>query len=135
MDVIDIILADYAKADVNGKFTLVGAGFTAINARSLPCIHPLMFLLLRLTVTEADRGKNKIEILIKNAQVGTVFKAEANLDIPEKHKGSRNIAMPVQINHLKFPDVGLYQVEVMINGQQSKRTQRLEVHLNGTKPS
>ena len=126
MVVQDLILADYAAANERGKFTLVGAGFTMIDARKIPCIHPLMFLLVRLQVRMNDKGKNRVEIRLIGEK-GTLFKADCNVDVSDDHKEEHHIALPIRLNNLKFDYAGEYKFEVLINGEE-KSTQVLKVN-------
>ena len=116
MDVSDLIFADYAAANEKGKFTLVGAGFSEIQAVKLPCIHPLMFLLVRLKVTIQDKGRNKIEIRLIGEK-GTIFKAEVDLDVSNEHAEEQYLPLPIQLVNLKFDFAGDYSIEVRINGE------------------
>lgn len=127
MEVSDLILADYAAANPKGKFTLVGAGITEINTPKVPCIHPLMFLMVRLKVTRQDIGKNRIDIRMIGEK-GAIFKAEADLNVSSDQKGEQHIPMPIQLVNLKFDHAGDYSVEVRINGE-LKQSQNLEIKL------
>ena len=127
MEVSDLILADYAAANDRGKFTLVGAGFTEIATMKLPCIHPLMFLLVRLKVTRSDIGKNRFDIRMIGEK-GAVFKAEGDLDVPDQHEGEQHLPMPMQLVDLKFDQAGDYSIEVRINGE-LKQSQNLKIKL------
>ena len=126
MEVQDLILADYAAANPNGKFTLVGAGFTTITTKQMPCLHPLMFILLRLKITEEDRGKNKIEISIRGEK-GVIFNSEGTIDIPSHQAPEQFIALPVQVLNLKIESQGEYSIEAKINGAESQKSQKLFV--------
>lgn len=125
MEVSDLILADFAAANDRGKFTLVGAGITEITTKKLPCIHPLMFLLVRMKVTRQDIGRNRFDIRLIGEQ-GTVFKAEGDLEVPNQHEGEEHLPMPMQLVNLKFDDAGDYSIEVRINGD-LKQSQNLRI--------
>jgi hypothetical protein len=116
MEVQDLILADYAAANPGGKFTLVGAGFSRIQALKMPCIHPLMFILVRIKVTISDKGRNKIEIRIVGEK-GSIFKADCGLDVSGTHPNEEHIPLPIQIVNLKFDQAGDYNIEVRVNGE------------------
>jgi hypothetical protein len=133
MEVSDLILADYAAANDRGKFTLVGAGITEITAKKLPCVHPLMFLLVRLKVTRQDVGRNRFDIRMIGEK-GTIFKAEGDLDVPSQHEGEQHLPMPMQLVNLKFEDAGDYSIEVRINGE-LKQSQNLKIKLFETQTS
>ena len=125
MEVTDLILADYAAANEGGKFTLVGAGITGITATKLPCIHPLMFLLVRFKATRQDIGRNRFDIRMIGEK-GTVFKAEGGLEISSQQEGEQYFPMPIQLVNLKFEDVGDYSIEVRINSE-LKQSQNLKI--------
>ena len=115
MEVQDLILADYAAANEGGKFTLVGAGFSRIYTQKIPCIHPFMFILVRLKVTIADKGRNKVEIQIVGEK-GTIFKAEGDVEVLDNHTNEEHLPLPIQVGNLKFDHAGEYNVEVRVNG-------------------
>jgi len=127
MEVSDLILADFAAANDRGKFTLVGAGITEISTKKLPCIHPLMFLLVRMKITRQDVGRNRFDIRMLGEK-GTVFKAEGDLEVPNQHDGEQHLPMPIQLVNLKFDEAGDYSIEVRINGE-LKQSQNLKIKL------
>ncbi len=119
MEVQDLILADYAAANDRGKFTLVGAGFSRIETQKVPLIHSSMFILVRLKVTMADKGKNKLEIRIVGEK-GSIFKAEGDVDVSTDHANEEYLPLPIHIANLKFDHLGVYNIEVSINGEPKK---------------
>lgn len=125
MEVQDLILADYATVNEGGKFTLVGAGFTEIFTKKIPCIHPLMFMFVRLQITMNDKGKNRVEIRLVGEK-GTLFRADCNVDVSDDQKEEKHIALPIRFNSLKFDYAGEYKFEVLINGE-DKRNQILRI--------
>lgn len=125
MDVADLFLADYASVNERGKFTLVGAGFTEIITRKMPCVHPLMFVLLRMKVTKADIGRNRVRLSV-NGHGKELFTAQINIDITEDQQGVKYYPLPAQISHLKFEQPGEYKIEAFVNGE-CKRSQDLTV--------
>ncbi|MFA5411116.1 MAG: hypothetical protein WC321_04550 [Candidatus Omnitrophota bacterium] len=127
MEVTDLILADYAAANERGKFTLVGAGIAEITTQRLPCIHPLIFILVRLKVTREDIGKNRVDIRLIGEK-GAIFKAEADVDVSKDHAEEQYIPLPIQLVNLKFDSVGDYSIEVRINGD-LKQSHNLKIRL------
>lgn len=125
MEVSDLILADYAAANPGGKFTLVGAGFTNINARRIPCVHPLMFLLVRFKVTKQDIGRNKIVIRLVGEK-GAIFTAEGGMEVNPEHNEEHQIPFVFPMVNTKFQAFGAYEFQVSINGDPPK-TQILTV--------
>lgn len=116
MQIHDLILADYAVANEKGKFTLVGAGFTHITAQKFPCVHPLMFLFVRLKATRRDVGLNKIQIRLVGEK-GSLFSAEIGVDVKEGKFDQHFFTFPIQLANIKFETGGDYNFEVVINGE------------------
>lgn len=125
MEVSDLVLADYAAANPRGKFTLVGAGFTNITTKKMPCVHPLMFLLVRLKVTRQDVGLNKIEIRLIGEK-GVIFKAEVDMEVKPGHEGEQHLASVIRMVNTRFEEFGAYDFQVSINGEQ-KQSQILTI--------
>ena len=116
MEVSDLILADFAAANPGGKFTLVQAGFTNIFAKSIPCVHPLMFLLVRLKVTRHDKGLNKIEIRLLGEK-GAIFKADADMGVKPDHSQEQYLPWVIQMINTRFDNFGEYEFQVTVNGE------------------
>lgn len=127
MEVSDLIFADYAATNERGKFTLVGAGFTDIFTPKVPCVHPLMFLFMRVKVTKQDIGKNRVEIRL-TGEKGSIFKADGDLNVSAEHKDEQHIPFSFQLMNLKFDQVGDYNLEVRLNGD-LKQSQALRIKL------
>lgn len=126
MIVQDLILADYAEANPGGKFTLVGAGITDIFAKKVPCMHPLVFVFIRLKVTRADIGVNKIEIKLIGEK-GSIFKAEADLNVAKEHSEEQQIPLVIRMVNAKFDSYGEYEFQVYVNGGDPKMTQIIRI--------
>jgi hypothetical protein len=116
MELVDLVLADYASIQPGGKYTIVGAGFTEIGARKFPCAHPLLYVVMRLNITEQDIGRNNIHLHFGNDAV-EIHKQDIHFEVPKNHVGTRIIPLPVQIMNLKFNESGLFKVTVQINGE------------------
>lgn len=127
MEVSDLIFADYAATNERGKFTLVGAGFQEISTTKVPCVHPLMFLFMRVKVTRQDVGKNRVEIRL-TGEKGSIFTADGELAVSPEHKDEQHIPFSFQLVNLKFDQAGDYCLEVRINGE-SKQSQTLKIRL------
>jgi hypothetical protein len=127
MDVSDLIFADYAATNDRGKFTLVGAGFQEIFTSKVPCVHPLMFLFMRVKVTKQDIGKNRVEIRL-TGEKGSIFKADGELVVSPEHKEEQHIPFSFQLVNLKFDQAGNYSLEVRLNGE-PKQSQTLKIRL------
>ncbi|MGE5309267.1 MAG: DUF6941 family protein [Deltaproteobacteria bacterium] len=127
MEIADLIFADYATINERGKFTLVGAGFTEIGTLKLPCIHPLMYIFMRVRVTHEDLGKNRVEMRLTGDQA-SIFKADGDLNVAGQNKGEQYVPFCFQFVNLKFGSEGEYKLEVRINGE-LKQSQMLRIKL------
>lgn len=116
MEVVDLILCDYAAVQPGGKYTLVGGGFTEIGARQFPCTHPLLYTFMRLKVGETDIGRNNISIRIQN-EANEIKKREILFEVPAKHVGTRMIPLPMQFMNLTFSGPDIFRVTVEVNGE------------------
>ena len=116
MEISDFLLSDYASVDINGKFTLVGAGFTEIAAKKIPFVHPMMYIFIRLAVTQQDVGQNRVGLMI-TGEKGPLFKAEMNINVKGHNKNIKYIPITSQIANLKFDQPGDYDIEVRVNGK------------------
>jgi hypothetical protein len=130
MEVADLILADYATVGEKGKFTLVGAGFTEIQAVKLPIVHQLMFLFIRLKVTIKDKGKNHLEVRLIGEK-GSMFKVEGQVDVKADHQQEENLQLVIKFDNLRFDTEGEYNFEVVINGE-LKQNQILRIKQQAT---
>ncbi len=126
MKVQDLILADYAEASMAGKFTLVGAGITDIFASKIPCVHPLLFVFIRLQVTRQDIGTNKVEVKLVGEK-GSIFKAEADVNVAQEHSQEQYVQLVIGMQNTKFDYYGDYEFQVYINGSEPKTTQILRI--------
>ncbi|MBU0467438.1 MAG: hypothetical protein KJ736_00065, partial [Candidatus Omnitrophica bacterium] len=113
------LLSDYASVDNNGKFTLVGAGFTEIAAKQIPFVHPMMYVFIRLSVTQKDVGQNRLGLLIIGEK-GPIFNAEMNVNVKGHNKSLKYVPITSQIANLKFDHPGEYDIELRINGNINK---------------
>jgi len=127
MEVMSLIPADYAAANERGKFTLVGAGFTEISTKKFPYVHPLMFLLVRLKLTQNDVGKNRIVIRLIGEK-GSIFRAQMDIDVTKKGETATEqfINIPCQLSNTKFDTPGEYNFEVEINGETKSQSLKIK---------
>ena len=48
-------------------------------------------------------------------------KTTCNVNVPEAYNGDGYLSLPVQIQNMKFEEDGIYNVEILINGKESKK--------------
>jgi len=119
MNVQVAILCDAATQEAGSeKLNLLGA-FDTIYAPQLPAIHPQCAVALRITFATADEGQHKVALTFINADGRPVMPA---MEIPvivalpeDVHFVTRNFV--VNIQQLKFAEVGLYSVDILMDGR------------------
>jgi hypothetical protein len=115
MNIQVAVLCD-AATDDNGKLNLLGA-FDTIFAPQFPIVHPQCAVALRVTFVSGDEGNHKLKLNFVNADGKSIMPA---IDIPvavtfpdDAHFLTRNFV--VNIQGLKFPEAGVYSVDVRLD--------------------
>ena len=115
MNIQVAVLCD-AATDDNGKLNLLGA-FDTIFAPQLPAVHPQCSVALRVTFTAGDEGNRKLKLNFVNADGHSIMppiEIPVTIGLPEDaHFVTRNFV--VNIQGLKFPEAGLYSVDVRLD--------------------
>jgi hypothetical protein len=117
MNIQVAVLCD-AATDDNGKLNLLGA-FDTIFAPQLPAVHPQCAVALRVTFMSGDEGARKLKLNFVNADGKSIMppiEIPISVALPEDaHFVTRNFV--VNIQGLKFPEAGLYSVDVRLDDQ------------------
>lgn len=115
MNIQVAVLCD-AATDDHGKLNLLGA-FDSILASQLPVVHPQCTVALRVTFVSGDEGDRRLKLNFVDADGKNIMPP---IDIPvpvelpdDAHFVTRNFI--VNIQGLKFPDIGLYSVDVRLD--------------------
>jgi hypothetical protein len=115
MNIQVAVLCD-AATDDHGKLNLLGA-FDSILAPQLPVAHPQCTVALRVTFMSGDEGARRLKLNFVNADGKNIM---PHIDIPvsvefpeDAHFVTRNFI--VNIQGLKFNEVGLYSVDVLLD--------------------
>jgi hypothetical protein len=118
MNIQVAVLCDAATSD-NEKMNLLGA-FDTIYAPQLPAVHPQCAVALRLTFFAGDEGKHSLQLNFMDADGRSIMPnfppVPVEVVLPEDiHFVTRNFI--VNIQQLKFAEIGLYSVDVRIDGE------------------
>jgi hypothetical protein len=115
MNIQVAVLCD-AATDDHGKLNLLGA-FDSILASQLPVVHPQCTVALRVTFVSGDEGDRRLKLNFVDADGKNIMPP---IDIPvpvqmpeDAHFITRNFI--VNIQGLKFPEIGLYSVDVRLD--------------------
>jgi hypothetical protein len=115
MNIQVAVLCD-AATDDNGKLNLLGA-FDTIYAPQLPAMHPQCTVALRVTFMSGDEGGRKLKLNFVNADGKSIMppvEIPVAVALPDDvHFVTRNFI--VNIQGLKFPEAGLYSVDVRLD--------------------
>ena len=123
MDIQIATLCDFA-ADYNGKMVVSGT-IDVLAAPALPIVQPHCCLALRLCITPEDNGAHKFTVNIidgdgKSIDAKMPIKADMPVDLPEDVPFlHRNLILNLQ--GLKFNEVGVYFIDVSIDGDVIQR--------------
>jgi hypothetical protein len=118
MNIQVAVLCDAATSD-NEKLNLLGA-FDTIFAQQAPAVHPQCTVALRITFFAGDEGKHNLQLNFMDADGRSIMPGfpavPVEVALPDDiHFVTRNFI--VNIQQLKFPEFGLYSVDVRIDGQ------------------
>jgi len=112
------VLCDAATQDGSSKLNILGV-FDTIFASQMPAVQPQCAVALRATFTADDEGQHKLALNFINADGHPIMPA---MEIPvtivlpaDAHFLSLNFV--VNIQQLRFPEAGLYSVDVLADGR------------------
>ena len=118
MNIQVAVLCD-AATDDHGKLNLLGA-FDTIYAPQMPAFHPQCAVALRVTFQPGDEGTRKLSLNIINADGRSILQVPdmpVEVALPDDtHFVTRNFI--VNIQQLKFERIGLYSVDLSMDGRQ-----------------
>ena len=123
MDIQIATLCDFA-ADYNGKMVVSGT-IDVLAAPALPIVQPHCCLALRLCITPEDNGAHKFTVNIidgdgKSIDAKMPIKADMPVDLPEDVPFLHS-KMILNLQGLKFAEVGVYFIDVSIDGEVIQR--------------
>jgi hypothetical protein len=117
MNIQVAVLCD-AATDDNGKLSLLGA-FDTIFTQAFPAVHLHCSLALRVTFGHEDEGHHSLKLNFMDEDGHPLI---PHIDIPfkvmiqeEAHFSTRNFI--VNFQQLKFPQAGLYSLDVAFDGK------------------
>lgn len=131
MNIQVAVLCDAATSD-NEKLNLLGS-FDTIYAPQMPAVHPQCAVALRITFFSGDEGKHNLQLNFMDADGRSIMPnfppIPVEVVLPEDiHFVTRNFI--VNIQQLKFPETGLYSVDIRMDGQSQASIPLLVKHLS-----
>jgi hypothetical protein len=135
MNIQTAVLCDAATQDASSKLNVLGA-FDTLCAPQLPVVHPQCAVALRITFMSGDEGEHKMALNFINADGRSIMppiEIPVTVTLPEDaHFITLNFV--VNIQQLKFPEAGLYSVDVRVDGE-SRASIPLQVKLLSPSPA
>jgi len=116
------ILADSAQILPDGKFVIVGGGVEYISAPSFPAMNPSLALVVRLTVSSPEVGREhqfRLELLMPDGT--SVLPVQGNTMFTPKPPTTSGILAPlnymfvVNFPGLVFPAAGKYAFRLFVD--------------------
>jgi hypothetical protein len=135
MNIQTAVLCDAATQDASSKLNVLGA-FDTLCAPQTPVVHPQCAVALRITFMSGDEGEHKMALNLINADGRSIMppiEIPVTVTLPEDaHFITLNFV--VNIQQLKFPEAGLYSVDVRMDGE-SRASIPLQVKLLSPSPT
>ncbi len=116
---IEIFTLCDAATDSGGKLNILGA-FDRIFAGSMPAIHPLCAVAVRIRFARVEEGKHRLNVTFGDADGKLVLPGlEASIGIrfgSEDTSAAANVVLCIQ--KLKLDSFGEYTIDLAIDGRQ-----------------
>jgi len=117
--VLEVFAICDAATDYGGRLNILGA-FEGLAGPSLPVTRERCSLVMRMRFSEGQVGEREISVRIKDAEGGMTIpemKARFNVRMP-RGRSSSAVNLVLNINQLKFPRFGDYQISLYFDGQE-----------------
>jgi len=119
MKLMVLLTADYASVErPTGKLNVLGA-FSRIFAKTFPCRHHRMAVVVRLKPDFGDHTDGRELSIVLSDEDGTeLMQFEIPLTFPLGEGGSRpEFQGVIELNNLLFPRPGSYEFTVLVDDQ------------------
>jgi hypothetical protein len=112
---LEILLLCEAANDSAGKLNVLGV-FDSIMASSQPVLHGAVVVRMRFNKIEEGRKALKIAIVdVDGKEVFPTLSSNIQVQVPEG-LSSGTVQIVLQIQQLKLPHFGEYQIDVAVDG-------------------
>ncbi len=123
MEVTLALLCDAANSSAHDRLNLLGV-FDTVAGGSFPFQHPLMHIVLRMSLDEQDLGRRRdVSILMCNQEGESVGELNGEMFIPTSHSMNepRQAHLILELPNMPFPWPGLYQYHVLFDGEEKTK--------------
>lgn len=109
------LLCDHAFLSIDRKVNIIGV-FETINAGSFPVTHN-KFVLVGSILPSKDKFKMAVDIVSEKTKISVLRqKQERDISLPAENQG-KNFNFIIEILNTEFPEKGIYNVEIIIDGK------------------
>jgi hypothetical protein len=116
-------LADAAETSPGQKFHVIGGGVSRIGGPGFPLRHPHLALVVSLTVTSAELGReHELRFLLLDPDGTEVASATSSLVAQGDTEGKdTSLTFSVDLWNLTFNAPGDYTFRILVNGSERRR--------------
>lgn len=111
-----------AATDYSGRLNLLGA-FEGIASSKTPIVRDRCSIAMRIRFESAEAGEHPVGVRFLNKegkQVIPEMGARLNVKlVPGRESGAFNLVL--NINRLTFPDFGVYEIQLLVDGEVKSR--------------
>jgi hypothetical protein len=122
-DIDFAFLADAAETNPGQKFHILGGGVSRIGGPGFPLRHPHLALVVGLTVTAPELGReHEIRFLLLDPEGAEVASATSSLVAQGDTEGKdTNLTFSIDLWNLTFNAPGDYSFRILVNGSERRR--------------
>jgi hypothetical protein len=133
MELVLILLADYANVSREGKLNVMGI-FDRLNATRFPAKHPEMHLIVKLRGELGERGGSRqltIRLIDQDGnEIGSISRI---FNIPEAEAGRPpEVNFIIGLRDMVFPEPGTYEFVLLVDRE---RKAGVPIYVNQIEPS
>lgn len=117
-------LADAADARPGQKFNILGGGVTRIGGPSFPLVHPHLALVIGLSVTATELGReHELRFVLLGPDGAELSRAEAQIRADGFASGTDDtpVTFALDLWNLTFAEPGAYSLRILVGGSERKR--------------
>lgn len=111
------VLADYATVTADQKLVIVGV-FDVIQAKTVPVLHPSMYVALRICSGVIDNGDHTVVVRLVDPDgksLGPELKADFTVSVPLEDDGEGALQLVMGMGNVEFKEFGPYAVDILID--------------------
>lgn len=122
-DIDFAFLADAAETSPGQKFHVIGGGVSRIGGPGFPLRHPHLALVVSLTVTSAELGReHELRFLLLDPDGAEVASATSSLVAQGDTEGrDTSLTFSIDLWNLTFNAPGDYSFRILVNGSERRR--------------